>query len=83
LAPTRTQTTLHEWSQVQDHQRQKTQGYQSASYSGIDPREHATINNVEATETYSNDATCYGSAPAPIDPNITWRIIGGNLNGLR
>jgi hypothetical protein len=82
-APTRTQTTLNEWSQVQDRQRQNKPGYQSASYSDIDPREQATINNVEATKTCSNDAKCYGSMPAPINPNVTWRIIGGNVNGLR
>jgi hypothetical protein len=21
--------------------------------------------------------------PAPVDPNVTWSIIGGNVNGLR
>jgi hypothetical protein len=68
---------LNEWYQVQYHRRQ------SARYSDTYPREHATINNVEATETYSNDAKYYGSAPSPIDPNVTWRIIGGNMNGLR
>jgi hypothetical protein len=39
--------------------------------------------HVEATETYSNDAKCYGSVPTPIDPSVTWRIICGNVNGLR
>jgi hypothetical protein len=34
-------------------------------------------------ETYSNNANCYGSVPTPIDPSVTWRIIGGNMNGLR
>jgi hypothetical protein len=33
-------------------------------------------------ETYSNDAKCSGSVPIPIDPSVTWRIIGGNVNGL-
>jgi hypothetical protein len=81
-APTCTRTTLNEWSQVQDRRRQNIQGYQSDIYSDIDTREHATINNVEAIETYSNDAKCYGSARAPIDPNATWRVTGGNVNGL-
>jgi hypothetical protein len=40
LAPTRTQMTLNEWYQVQDRGRQNRQGYQSARYSEIDPREH-------------------------------------------
>jgi hypothetical protein len=38
--------------------------------------------STEITST-SNDAKCYGSFPAPIDPNATWRIIGGNMNGLK
>jgi hypothetical protein len=80
---TRTQMTLNEWTKVQDRRRQNRQGYQSASYSDIEPISHATINNVEATETYSNDAKCCGSVPTPIDLSVTWRIIGGNMNGLR
>jgi hypothetical protein len=48
-----------------------------------DPREHATINNVEAMEIYGKDTKCYESVPVPIDPNVTWRIIGVNVNGLR
>jgi hypothetical protein len=79
----RTQTTLNEWAKVQVRLRQNRQGYQSASYSDIDPIEHATINNVEATETYSNDAKCYGSVPNPIDLSVTWRIIGVNVKRLR
>jgi hypothetical protein len=82
-APTRTQMTLNELAKVQDRRRQNRQGYQSAGYSDIEPREHTTINNIEATETYSNDAKCYGSVPTPIDPSVTWRIIGGNMNGLK
>jgi hypothetical protein len=83
LDPTRTQTTLNEWAQVQDRQRQNRQVYQSASYYDIEPRENTSINNVEATETYRNNAKCYGSVPTPIDPSVRWRIIGGNLNGIR
>jgi hypothetical protein len=75
--------TLYEWAQVQDLRRQNRQGYQPASYSDIEPREHTSINNVEATETYSNDAKCYGSVPTPIDPRVVRMIIGGNVNGLR
>jgi hypothetical protein len=39
-------------------------------------------NNPAHTDDYSNGAKCYGSIPAPIDTSETWRIIGGNLNGL-
>jgi hypothetical protein len=40
-------------------------------------------NNPEYTDAYSNNAKCYGSVPIPIDTSKTWRIIGGNVNGLR
>jgi hypothetical protein len=82
-SPTCTQTTPNDWTQVQDLQRQNRQGYQSSSYSDIDPREHDAINNVEATETYINDYKCYGSVPNPIYQSVTWRIMGGNVNRLR
>jgi hypothetical protein len=72
---------LNTWSHVQAHLRKNRQEYQSARYSDSDSAYHSTITN--ATETYSNDATCYGSVPAPIDWNITWRIIGDNVNGLK
>jgi hypothetical protein len=82
-AATRTQTTLHEWAKVQYRRRQNIQGYQSASYSDIEPIAHTTINNSEATEKYSNEAKCYGSVPTPIEPSVTWRIIGGHVNAFR
>jgi hypothetical protein len=81
-APTRAQTTLNTWSHVQARRRQTRRGYQSVRYSYTDSTEQSTINNFEATETYNNGAKCYWSVPAPIDPNVTWRIIGGNVNGL-
>jgi hypothetical protein len=74
--------TLNYWAQVHDCRCQNRHGCQSASYSDIDPREHATINNFEAMET-CNYAKCYGNVPNPIDPSVTWRIIGGNVKGLR
>jgi hypothetical protein len=82
-APTRAQTTLNAWYHVQARRRQNRQGYQSARYSDIEFTDQSTINIFEATETYSNDAKCYGSVPVPIDPYVTWRIIGGNMNGFK
>jgi hypothetical protein len=32
---------------------------------------------------YDDDTQCYGHAPGPINESETWRIIGGNSNGLR
>jgi hypothetical protein len=36
-------------------------------------------NNPAYTDAYINDDKCYGSVPTPSE---TWRIIGGNVNGL-
>jgi hypothetical protein len=80
-APTHSQKILNAMSHVQAHQRQHIQGYQSARYSDSDSEDHSTINN--ATETYTNDAKCYGRVPSPIDSNVTWKIIGSNLNGIK
>jgi hypothetical protein len=74
---------MYTWSQVQAHRRQNRQWCRSIRYSDTYSSEHSTMNIVEATETYSNDAKCYGILPAPIDPNVTWWIIGGNMNGIR
>jgi hypothetical protein len=40
-------------------------------------------NNLAYTDAYSNDTKCYGSVPNPIDTSETWRLTGGNVNGLR
>jgi hypothetical protein len=40
-------------------------------------------NNPAYTDAYSNDSKCYGKVPTPINTINTWRIIGGNMNGLR
>jgi hypothetical protein len=81
LASTRTKRTMNAWSQVQASRRESRQGYRSASYS------ENTLpdlnNNLAYTDSYSNDAKCYGSVPSPTDTRETWRIIGGNVNGLR
>jgi hypothetical protein len=80
-ASTRTQRDMNAWSQVQARRRESRQGYCSARYS--DNTLPNLNNNLTYTDSYSNAAKCYGSVPAPIDTRETWRIIGGNVNGLR
>jgi hypothetical protein len=80
-ASTHTQRTMNTWLQVQARRRESRQGYRSASYS--DNTLPNLNNNLEYTDSYSNDEKCYGSVPAPIDTRETWRIIGENVNGLR
>jgi hypothetical protein len=42
------------------------------------------INKTPAyTDGYSNNVKCYGRVPTPIDTRETWRIVGGNVDGLR
>jgi hypothetical protein len=68
-ASIRTQRTMNAWSQVQARRRESRQGYRSASYS--DNTLPDLNNNLAYTDSYSNDAKCYGSVPAPIDTRET------------
>jgi hypothetical protein len=81
-APTRTQRTLNEWSQVQSRRRDSRQGYQSVRYSENTTLNQEVNNNSAHSDAYSNYAKCYGSVPAPIDTSKKWRITGGNVKGL-
>jgi hypothetical protein len=83
LALTRTQRTLSTWSQLQARRRESRQGYQSVRYSDNATLDQEVNNNPSHTDDYSHDAKCYGSFPSPIDTSETWRIIGGNVNGLK
>jgi hypothetical protein len=69
-ASTRTQRMMNAWSQVQARRRESRHGHRSTSYS------ENTLpnlnNNMAYTDSYSNDAKCYGSVPAPIDTRETW-----------
>jgi hypothetical protein len=80
---TRTQRTMNAWSQVQARRQESRQGYRSVSYSENTTPDQEVKNNPTHMDAYSNNATCYGSVPDPIDTSETWRIIGGNVNGIR
>jgi hypothetical protein len=74
---------MNAWSQVQARRRESRQGYRSVRYSDNTTLDQEVNNIPSHTDDYSNYAKCYGSVPAPIDKSEKWRIIGGNMKGLR
>jgi hypothetical protein len=79
-APSRSQATLDIWSQIQNRRRRNIRrGYFSETYN-----DHPIQNNIIQQPTkYSKDTQCYGDIPTPIDETSIWRIIGGNVNGIK
>jgi hypothetical protein len=71
-ALTRTQRTINARSQVQAHRQESRQGYRSVSYADNMTLDQEVDNNPAYMDAYSNDATCYGSAPTPINTSETW-----------
>jgi hypothetical protein len=79
-APSRSQATLDIWSQIQNcRRRNNRRGDFSATYN-----DHPIQNTIIQQPTkYSKDTQCYGDIPTPIDETSIWRIIGGNVNGIK
>jgi hypothetical protein len=79
-APSRSQATLDIWSQIQNRRRRNNRsGYFSATYN-----DHLIQNTIIQQPTkYSKDTQCYGDIPTPIGETAIWRIIGGNVNGIK
>jgi hypothetical protein len=79
-APSRSQATLDIWSQIQDRRhRNNRRGYHSATYNDYSIQ----TSNIQQPTEYSKDAHCYGDIPTPIEETSIWRIIGGNVNGIK
>jgi hypothetical protein len=79
-APSRSQATLDIWSQIQNRRRHNNRsGYFSAAYN-----DHPIQNTIRKQPTkYSKDTQLYGDIPTPIDETAIWRIIRGNVNGIK
>jgi hypothetical protein len=79
-APSNSQATLDIWSQIQNRRRRNNHsGYLSATYNY-----HPIQNTIRQQPTkYIRDIQCYGDIPTPIDETAIWRIIGGNVNGIK
>jgi hypothetical protein len=71
-ALTRTQITMHAWSQVQVRIQESRQGYRSVSYAENMTFDQEVNKNPAYMDAYSNDAKRYGSVPTPIDTSETW-----------
>jgi hypothetical protein len=68
------------WSQIQDlRRRNNRRGYHLATYNEY-PIQNS---NIQQPTEYRKDAQCYGDIPTPIDETSIWRIIGGNVNGIK
>jgi hypothetical protein len=79
-APSRSQATLDIWPQIQNRRRHNNRrGYFSATYN-----DHPIqTSNIQQPTEYSKDTQYYGDIPTPIDETSIWRIIGGNVNGIK
>jgi hypothetical protein len=79
-APSRYQATLDIWSQIQDRRHHNNRrGYLSSTYNDYSIQ----TSNIQQPLEYSKDAQCYGDIRTPIDETSVWRIIGGNVNGIK
>jgi hypothetical protein len=88
VVPTRSQVTLDNWQNVQTRRRcSLRRGYHSASYCDIaNTREfNSTPPIVPLSEyvDYNKDVLLFGHAPEPIEEDKTWRLVGGNTNGIK
>jgi hypothetical protein len=93
--PTHQHATLDTWGGVQNrHRRILRRGHRYALYKDNHPPTQHILDHIQqqtgsqSTKLsdyvgYDDDTQCYGHAPGPINESETWRIIGGNANGLR
>jgi hypothetical protein len=87
-APTRSQATLDNWQSVQTSRCcSLRRGYRSVRYSDIANTHHFTLPPpiVPLSEYVdcNKDVLLFGHAPEPIEEDKTWRLVGGNINGIK
>jgi hypothetical protein len=88
VPPTRSQATLYNWQNVQNRCCCSVRrGYRSASYRDIANNREYTLPPplVPFSEyvDYNKDVLLFGHAPEPIEEDNTWRLVGGNTNGIK
>jgi hypothetical protein len=88
VAPTRSQATLDNWKNFQNRRRcSLRRGYHSARYRDIaNNREYTlppTIVPLSEYLDYNKDVLLFGHALEPIEEDKTWRLVGGNTNGIK
>jgi hypothetical protein len=95
VGPTHHHATLDTWFGVQNHCCHNLwRGYRSDMYKENHPTTQHILDHIQQQTGsqsnklseyvgYDDDTQCYRHAPGPIKESETWRIIGGNANGLR
>jgi hypothetical protein len=86
--PTRSQAALDNWQDVQNNRRcSLRRGYRSARYRDIANTQDFTyplpIVPLSEYVDYNKDVLLLGHAPEPIEEDKTWRLVGGNTNGIK
>jgi hypothetical protein len=86
---------LDTWFGIQNRRRRNLRrGYRSDLYKENYPTTQHILDHIQQQNGsqstklsdyvgYDDNTKCYGHAPGPINESETWRIIGGNANGLR
>jgi hypothetical protein len=88
VVPARLQATLDNWQNVQNRRRcSLRRGNRSASYRDIaNNREYnlpPPIVPFSEYVDYNKNVLLFVHAPEPIEEDKTWRLVGGNTNGIK
>jgi hypothetical protein len=86
--PTRSQAALDNWQNVHTNRRcSPRREYRSARYRDIANNQELTlpppIPPLSEYVDYNKDVLLFGHAPEPIEEDKTWRLVGGNTNGIK
>jgi hypothetical protein len=86
--PTRSQAAMKNWKNVQiNHRCSPRRRYRSARYRDIANNQYFTIPTpifpLSEYVDYNKDVILFGHAPEPIEEDKTWRLVGGNTNGIK
>jgi hypothetical protein len=90
-ASTRTQSTLDSWYNVQVRRRRNLRrGRHQVSYNNRNTTQNSTTTPRGRTQLrlddyigYNESAQSWINAPAPINEDETFRLVGGNANGIK
>jgi hypothetical protein len=86
--PNRSQAALANWQNVQINRRcSPRRGNRSDRYRDIANNRDFTIPPpiypLSEYLDYNKDVILFGHAPEPIEEDKTWRLVGGNTNGIK
>jgi hypothetical protein len=85
--PTRSQAALDNWKNVHTRRRcYPRRGYRSARYRDSNNQDFTIpppLSPFSDYVDYNKDYILFGHAPEPIEEDKTWRLAGGNTNGIK